>query len=540
MAGFAFYGGIDLGKTEIQNPLYHKSASDIASPIEGQFYYNTGSKKPRWYDGTAWQEIGTGGGSVTSFSAGTLSPLFTTGVSNASTTPALSFTLTSAAQNAVFAGPSSGGTGAPSYRALVQADLPSAVSLSYWAAPTADLSAGGFKITNLATPTLSTDAVTKAYADGLFQGVRDYKESVRLASTANVSATYTATGGASGRGQITSAPNTLNGTTLVANDRILLKDQTTGAQNGIYVVTTVGTGANGVWDRATDFDADAEVTSGLQVAVTNFTTTDNRGTYVLTTSDPITIGGASGTALAFTQIAAVGGYVAGSGMSATGFTFNIGAANTSITVGTDDIAVNLATNGGLEIVSGVKIKADTTTANTIGLTLTANGAGIIFNTTSFTDSGSETLALAAGVAGNGLSLTAGALAVNVDNSTIEITTDALNVKAAGINHNHIASSALNTTLSGGSGTTLGVAGYTFVSGATVTRKVVVSQTIATGAFSYSITHNLGTKDVQVFIRNTGDDSLFLTAVVATTTNAVTISGTNNTGASISGSVIVQG
>jgi hypothetical protein len=43
--------------------------------------------------------------------------------------------------------------------------------------------------------------------------------------------------------------------------RILVKDHTNPAANGIYVVTTVGTGATGVWDRATDFDDDAEVTA---------------------------------------------------------------------------------------------------------------------------------------------------------------------------------------------------------------------------------------------------------------------------------------
>ena len=63
-------------------------------------------------------------GTVTSFSAGGLSPLFTTSVATPTTTPALSFSLGTAAQNAVFAGPGSGGTGAPGYRALVSGDIP--------------------------------------------------------------------------------------------------------------------------------------------------------------------------------------------------------------------------------------------------------------------------------------------------------------------------------------------------------------------------------------------------------------------------------
>jgi hypothetical protein len=65
---------------------------------------------------------------------------------------------------------------------------------------------------------------------------------VRTATTANVG-TYTAT---ATRGQITGAPNVLDGVTLIATNRILVKNSTNGAANGIYVVTA-GTGANGVW-----------------------------------------------------------------------------------------------------------------------------------------------------------------------------------------------------------------------------------------------------------------------------------------------------
>jgi hypothetical protein len=69
-------------------------------------------------------DLPSGIGTVTSFSAGALSPLFTSSVATSTTTPALTFTLDNAAQNSVLAGPATGGTGAPSYRALVAADLP--------------------------------------------------------------------------------------------------------------------------------------------------------------------------------------------------------------------------------------------------------------------------------------------------------------------------------------------------------------------------------------------------------------------------------
>ena len=100
------------------------------------------------WNGTAWAASASapGSGTVTTFSAGTLAPIFTTSVATATSTPALSFSLTNAAQNAVLAGLSVGGAGAPSYRALVAADLPSLASLydALGAAATAQTAAETF------------------------------------------------------------------------------------------------------------------------------------------------------------------------------------------------------------------------------------------------------------------------------------------------------------------------------------------------------------------------------------------------------------
>lgn len=106
---------------------------------------------------------------------------------------------------------------------------------------------------------------------------QDYKASVRAATTANIAALA---GG---------APNTLDGVALVANDRILVKDQATPAQNGIYVVTTLGTGANGTWTRATDADGVGELTSSAIVGVEEGAIHADT-LWMLTTDGPITIG----------------------------------------------------------------------------------------------------------------------------------------------------------------------------------------------------------------------------------------------------------
>jgi hypothetical protein len=99
----------------------------------------------------------------------------------------------------------------------------------------ADFSVNSQKITNVATPTASTDAANKGYVDGVSQGL-DIKGSVRVASTANVAGSYS-----SNVLTVTSSGVlTIDGGNIALNERVLLKDQTTGTQNGIYKCSTAG------------------------------------------------------------------------------------------------------------------------------------------------------------------------------------------------------------------------------------------------------------------------------------------------------------
>ena len=315
---------------------------------------------------------GYGTGSVSSVGL-SLPAIFTVSGSPVTGSGTLSATLASQTANQVWAAPN-GTAGSPTFRALVAADIPN-LDTSKLTTGTLGIARGGTgstdgsitgtgaltytaggtntninlvpngtgtvdvaskRITNVATPTQATDAVNKSYADSLATGL-DVKQSVRAASTANVTVTYNATGGTSTRGQITAAPNTLDGVTLAANDRILLKNQTTGAQNGVWVVSTLGTGANGVWDRATDFDSDAEVSSGAFTFVEEGTGNTDTG-WVLTTNNPITIGGASGTALTFAQFSGAGSFTAGAGLTQTGTTFDVASTGGgSLTISADSI-----------------------------------------------------------------------------------------------------------------------------------------------------------------------------------------------------------
>jgi len=253
-----------------------------------------------------------------------------------------------------------------------QQALAGTTRLDQIAVPTASVSLNSQKITNLLTPTAPTDAATKAYVDSARTGL-DVKASVRAASTANVTATYNATGGTSGRGQFTAAPNALDGVSLAANNRILLKDQTTGAQNGLYIVTTLGTGANGVWDRADDFDQDAEVTSGAFTFVEEGTTNDNSG-WVLTTNDPITIGGASGTTLAFSKFSDSAALTAGGGLLQTGNTFDVVGTANRITVNADSIDIASSYVGQASITTLGTIATGTWQGTAVGVAYGGTGA----------------------------------------------------------------------------------------------------------------------------------------------------------------------
>jgi hypothetical protein len=161
---------------------------------------------------------------------------------------------------------------------------------------------GTNKITGLGTPTDGTDAATKAYVDSAAQGI-DWKASVRAATTANVTLASDLENG-----------DVLDGVTLATGDRVLVKDQSTGSENGIYVVK-----ASGAPDRSTDADSGAEVTANFAVFVEQGTVNADQG-YTLTNNGAITVGT---TALTFTQFTGLGQIVAGTGLDKTGNTLDI-------------------------------------------------------------------------------------------------------------------------------------------------------------------------------------------------------------------------
>ena len=150
-------------------------------------------------------------------------------------------------------------------------------------------------------PTLSLHAATKAYVDAAVEGLHVHA-SVKAATTADITLATAVENG-----------DTLDGVTLATGDRILVKNQTTKAQNGIYIVA-----ASGAPTRATDFDTASEVDSGDFVFVDQGTTQANTGWVQINT--PATIGTDS---IDFVQFSGAGTYLAGSALTLTGNTFSI-------------------------------------------------------------------------------------------------------------------------------------------------------------------------------------------------------------------------
>ena len=166
----------------------------------------------------------------------------------------------------------------------------------------------------------SLTLVTKGYVDAVKQSL-DIKDSVRVASTGNVSLT----GGSSDL----EAGDTIDGVTLVAGDRVLLKNQSTASENGIYVAVASG----GTPARSDDANASADVTSGMFVWVEEGTSNGDQG-YVLTTNNVITL---NTTNLTFTQFSGAGQITAGNGLTKSGNTINVVPDDVTLSVTADEI-----------------------------------------------------------------------------------------------------------------------------------------------------------------------------------------------------------
>ena len=235
--------------------------------------------------------------------------------------------------NTVLSGPTTGSAAAPTFRALVAADL---LKLNEFTAPDGSVSLNSQKITNLATPTADGDAASKSYVDGVSQGL-DIKDSCTAATTGNITIATALNNG-----------DTIDGVSLSTNDRVLVKDQSTASENGIYIVGSSPARAD---DLAAGADAAGMFTfveKGTVNADNGFVCSSDKGSAVVGTNN-----------LSFVQFSGAGQVVASDGLSKSGNT----------------LSVDLKSNGGLVIESS-KIAVDLAASSITGtLAISDGGTG---------------------------------------------------------------------------------------------------------------------------------------------------------------------
>ena len=223
----------------------------------------------------------------------------------------------------------------------------------------------------------TADSLTnKAYVDSVANGL-DVKASVRVATTANLTATYS-----NGAGTLTNSGSqaaiAIDGVTLVANDRVLVKNQSTAAQNGFYKVTTVGSGsANWVLTRTPDADAASELTAGAFTFAEEGTANGDNG-YVLSTNGAVTLGT---TAITFEQFSGAGQITAGNGLTKNGNTIDAVGTSNRISVAADAIDISTSYVGQASITTLGTIATGTWAATDVAVA--HGGTGV----SSFTSNG---------------------------------------------------------------------------------------------------------------------------------------------------------
>ncbi len=351
---------LKLGDADGSNFINIKAPTTVSSDVTWTLPATAGtSGYSLTTDGTgilSWTNV-SGGGGVTSVAMTVPTGFSVTGTPITSNgTLAVSFAADQTA-NSVLATPD-GTTGALGLRTLVSGDIPQ-LAQSKVTSLVSDLAAklnlSGGTMTGLLT--LSTDpvsalhAATKQYVDNIALGL-DFKQSVRLATTANITL---------------SGNQTIDGVTTNTNDRILVKNQTTASENGLWSATS------GSWARTTDADASSEVTSGLAVFVSEGTTNADSG-WVLSTNDPITLGT---TALTFVQFSGAGQITAGSGITKTGNTLAIDTAVVTTLTGSQTLTNKTLTSPALTTPAigsgGFTIAGSSSGTTTINTSAAASG-----------------------------------------------------------------------------------------------------------------------------------------------------------------------
>lgn len=405
-----FLTNIDLNMSELQNAVIQNLASDPATGnVEGRLYYNTTADELRVYATGAWSVVGAISnvvGTTNEISVSVVDGVATLSLPatiNANTTGSAATLTTPRAielsgdvtGTADFDG--SAAINIVSTIAANSVELGTDTTGSYVATATAGTGIGvsgsggetaGITISNTgvtdiagtanqitasaatgsvtlsipssvifpgtvtlnADPTQSLQAATKQYVDSVASGL-DVKQSVTVATTANITLSGT---------------QTIDGVAVVVGNRVLVKDQSAPAENGIYVVSA------SAWARSSDANSSANITSGMFTFVESGTAASDTG-WALSTDGTIVVGT---TSLTFAQFSTAGTYTAGTGLTLTGSVFSLtdtytkkvsaSVGNGSLTsipvthnLGTKDVIVNIYDNSTDETVEADVVRTST-------------------------------------------------------------------------------------------------------------------------------------------------------------------------------------
>lgn len=325
---------VEFNKNEARNIRVHNLSTEPSSPVAGMIIFNTTTGKFGWFNGSVW-----------------VYPDMQKSVYDANgdniVDSAYNSDLLDGQHGAYYLNRANGTGQVPASGLADHDSMHYDITLNSFAAPTADVSMNSRKITSLSDPISDTDAANKRYVDALIQGIKG-KPSVKAATTANITL---------------SGAQTIDGISLVAGDRCLVKNQTTTGTNGIYVVNASS------WVRASDADTWNELVSAY-VWIEQGAQAD---TGWLCTADQ---GGTLGTtALLWTQFSGSGDIIAGDGLSKSGTTLSLNVDGQSLEISSDIAQVKLNAAGALsKSASGLGVNVDGTSIIISGNVLTLGSA----------------------------------------------------------------------------------------------------------------------------------------------------------------------
>ena len=276
---------------------------------------------------------------------------------------------------------------------------------------TGQVHVGGFKIESLGTPTASTDAATKQYVDDLAQGLAIQAPAIvgstdTLATMSGGTVTYD--NGTAGVGAtLTISGSTLtaiDGITLTVGDRIVIKNEASSPNNGIYTYTSTT-----VLTRATDFDTPTEMAGGDFIFIQQGTTLNDTG-FVMT--DPVVTVGTSD--VTFVQFSGAGSFTAGAGLTLTGTVFSVNTDNLTTDISGGNVVVKTSAQFTTPNIGAATGTSLTATGNVAGGNLTTVG---VVSATGNVIGGNITTAGVVAATGNvsGGNITTGAKVVAVGN-----------------------------------------------------------------------------------------------------------------------------